>query len=99
MTVIKIKSSTAPRKRPLPEDLALGELALNVDQVEPSAYIRTATNQIYKIGNPYVGATAPNFQGVGVNGGASGFTVGELWYSPEDNSLNIYVDGTWRQIN
>ena len=99
MAIIQIKNTADSQKRPRAEQLIQGELALNTNELEPAGYFKTSTNEITKIGSPYVGEISPNFRGAGVNGGASSFTKGELWWNPETNALSIFFEGKWVQIN
>src|SRR5690554_4148812 len=46
MTTIKLKRSDVPGKVPLPEDLELGELALNV--ADGKAFVKTADNEVFQ---------------------------------------------------
>ena len=97
-TRIQLKKTDTPIKRPLPSSLLEAELAVNVDNSEPGVYFATNTDQLVKVGSPYIGVNPPNFQGVGVNGGNPNYTQGELWWSPETGGLHINYNGSWIQI-
>jgi hypothetical protein len=56
---LRLKHSATANKVPLPADLAEGELALNINNASPGAYLKDSTGVVRKIAGITVGGTAP----------------------------------------
>ena len=97
-TPIQVLRSVSSSKRPTPDDLLLGQPAVNINISDPGLYFADSTqSELIKIGPCHVGATAPNSSPTGYVGNS----VGETWL---DTSLDEYPvfkvwDGSeWRSI-
>jgi len=86
------RSSTAS-KRPTAVNLLEGEIGVNLNDGTPGLYIEDSTGGVRKIGPAEVGGTAPNSSPAA--GGATGNSVGEMWYDTTDSVLKIYTGASF----
>ena len=63
---LRLKHSSVADKAPLPTDLVEGELALNINNTSPAAYIKDSTGVVRRIAGITVGGTAPAAPTAGV---------------------------------
>ncbi len=75
-------------KRPAPEEMVAGQIAINYSTGSPGLFFRNAAGQIQKVGPTHVGLTAPNSS----PSGSPGVSVGESWL---DTSLTPPVFKVW----
>jgi hypothetical protein len=92
---ITLKRSSIFNKRPTPDLLDPGELALNTNALSPGLFFETENNRVVKVGPTAVGTEYPTpFP-----------SLGEMSYNPVNNSLSIGdVDPetaaqVWREVS
>jgi hypothetical protein len=90
---ILIKRSDTPSKRPDPNVLLDGELALNFDAATGGLYYKDTDDNIVKVGPCQVSATAPN--STPGAGGSAGNSLGEFWFDSVSNSLFVWNGTIW----
>ncbi len=78
-------------KRPAPEEMVAGQIAINYSTGSPGLFFRNAAGAIQKVGPTHVGLTAPNSSPAG----SPGVSVGESWL---DTSLTPPVFKIWDGI-
>lgn len=93
-TVQHIRSGEENR-RPRPDELVVGQIAVNYENNSPGMFFRTDTGALIKVGPMHIGPTAP----VQVNWTES--SVGEQWldttYSDQP-FLKIWDGSEWLQV-
>ena len=82
--IVQQVRSTEEGKRPRAEQLAEGQLAVNVNNASPGVFLRTTTDKVVKVGGTSVGPTTP----FAVYNNE--YSVGELWYNTTDDDLKIF---------
>jgi len=88
--------TTEQDRRPTPDDLAEGQIAINIDDNSPGAFFRTKNDKLVKIGPCAIGDTAPsptNYEEL---------SVGELWLDTSAgnvNTLKVWNGTTWLTVN
>ncbi len=75
-------------KRPAPEEMVAGQIAINYSTGSPGLFFRNAAGAIQKVGPTHIGLTAPNSSPAG----SPGVSVGESWL---DTSLTPPVFKIW----
>jgi len=75
-------------KRPAPEEMVAGQIAINYSTGSPGLFFRNAAGAIQKVGPTHIGLTAPNSSPAG----STGVSVGESWL---DTSLTPPVFKIW----
>jgi len=90
---ILIKRSDVASKRPDPNALYDGELALNYDAATGGLYYKDTNDNIVKVGPCQVSATAPN--STPGTGGSTGNSLGEFWFNSTSNGLFIWNGTVW----
>jgi hypothetical protein len=90
---ILIKRSDVASKRPDPNALFDGELALNFDAATGGLYYKDTDDNIVKVGPCQVSATAPN--STPGTGGSTGNSLGEFWFNSTSNGLFIWNGTVW----
>jgi hypothetical protein len=88
---ILIKRSDTASKRPDPNALFDGELALNFDAATGGLYYKDTDDNIVKVGPCQVSATAPNSSPAG----STGNSIGEFWFNSTTNGLFIWNGTIW----
>ena len=91
---ILIKRSDTPSKRPDPNVLLEGELALNFDAATGGLYYKDTDDNVVKIGPCQISTTAPN----STPAGSSGNSPGELWFNTAANGLFIWNGTSWVDV-
>jgi hypothetical protein len=91
---ILIKRSDVASKRPDPNALYDGELALNFDAATGGLYYKDTDDNIVKIGPCQISATAPN----SAPAGSTGNGIGELWFNTVANGLFIWDGTSWVDV-
>jgi hypothetical protein len=91
---ILIKRSDTASKRPDPNALFDGELALNFDAATGGLYYKDTNDEIVKIGPCQISATAPNSSPAG----SPGNSLGELWFNTTSNGLFIWNGTSWVDV-
>lgn len=81
----QFKRSSIQGKRPAPEYLEAGEIALNTNAADPGLYFEANDGSIVKSGPTYIGLNPPSTQ--------VGYGHGETWYDTGTGNLRTY-DGT-----
>jgi hypothetical protein len=90
---ILIKRSDTPSKRPDPNVLLDGELALNFDAATGGLYYKDTDDNIVKVGPCQVSPTAPN--STPGAGGSTGNSLGEFWFNSTSNGLFVWNGTVW----
>ena len=90
---ILIKRSDVASKRPDPNALFDGELALNIDAATGGLYYKDTDDNIVKVGPCQVSPTAPN--STPGAGGSTGNSLGEFWFNSTSNGLFIWNGTVW----
>jgi len=83
-------------KRPLPLDLAPGQLAINYNGDSPGLFFRTDSGELVKAGPVHVGPDAP----LQVN--YTERSIGEMWLDTTDlisPSMRVYTQSGWSLVN
>jgi hypothetical protein len=93
---IQILRSGVEKKRPNPETLLPGQLAVNIDPAEPGLYFADTDGSLRKVGPCHVGPEPPN-SGV-PQSYHGGNCVGEMWYDTTEGALNIWDGFSWFAI-
>ncbi len=93
---IQILRSGVEKKRPNPETLFPGQLAVNIDPAEPGLYFADTDGSLRKVGPCHVGPEPPN-SGV-PQSYHGGNCVGEMWYDTTEGALNIWDGFSWFAI-
>jgi|LauGreDrversion4_2_1035121.scaffolds.fasta_scaffold632138_2 hypothetical protein len=79
VTPVQLLRSQVLNKRPNPDQMLLGQPAVNINSAQPGLFFADETNAtLIKIGPCAVGSTAPNAGATGAPG-QLGNTLGELW--------------------
>jgi hypothetical protein len=97
MALQHLRSSTA-NKRPLPANMADGQVAVNTNTSSPGLFVKDSAAGLLKIGPTHIGTTAPNLSPAA--GGATGNTVGEQWLdtSGANPLLKVWDGSAWRTV-
>jgi hypothetical protein len=97
MALQHLRSSTA-NKRPLPANMADGQVAVNTNTSSPGLFVKDSASGLLKIGPTHIGTTAPNLSPA--SGGASGNTIGEQWLDTSGTNplLKVWDGSAWRTI-
>ena len=90
---ILIKRSDVASKRPDPNALFDGELALNFDAATGGLYYKDTDGGVVKVGPCQVSPTAPN--STPGPGGSTGNSIGEFWFNSTSNGLFIWNGTVW----
>lgn len=83
-------------KRPAPQDLASGQIAVNYNNDSPGLFFKTDTGTLIKVGPPHVGASAPQQQNWTER------SVGEMWLdttTPEAPVLKVWTVSGWVSVS
>jgi hypothetical protein len=91
---ILIKRSDTASKRPDPNALFEGELALNIDAATGGLYYKDTDENIVKVGPCQVSATAPN----STPAGSTGNSVGEFWFNTTVSALFMWDGTSWVDV-
>ena len=93
-TVQHIRSDEA-EKRPMPSELAEGQLAVNYNNTTPGIFFKTETGNLVKVGPIQISATEP------VPANYTPFLVGEVWLdiSSSNPVLKIWDGLEWLITN
>lgn len=96
MAIQHLRSGTA-HKRPVPGNMAQGQLGLNTNTASPGLYFRDNNGGLIKAGPAHIGTVAPN--AVSAEGGHPGNSIGELWLDTTngDYSLKAWDGLAWRE--
>lgn len=94
-TVQHKRSDTASR-RPLPEELAAGQVAINYNNDTPGLFFQTSDGKLAKVGPPILSATAPI---VGDLVNYSEFSIGELWVNTGGNGISYWTGTAWESLS
>ena len=92
VTILTRRSDT-PSKRPDPDVIFNGELALNFDAATGGLYYKDTDDNIVKVGPCQVSPTAPN--STPGAGGSAGNSLGEFWFNSTSNSLFVWNGTIW----
>jgi hypothetical protein len=97
MALQHLRSSTA-NKRPLPANMADGQVAVNTNTSSPGLFVKDSASGLLKIGPTHIGSTAPNVSPA--SGGATGNTVGEQWLDTASANplLKIWDGSAWKTV-
>jgi hypothetical protein len=97
MALQHLRSSTA-NKRPLPANMADGQVAVNTNTSSPGLFVKDSAAGLLKIGPTHIGTTAPNLSPAA--GGATGNTVGEQWLDTTGANplLKVWDGSAWRTV-
>ena len=99
MALQNVRSSEA-NKRPDPDNMENGQLAVNFNPASPGLFFRdnSATPKLIKVGPVHVGSSAPN--STPATGGETGNSVGEQWLDTTGGNYDLKVwDGSaWRSL-
>lgn len=82
--IVQQVRSTEEGKRPRAEQLAEGQIALNVNNASPGVFLRTTTDKVVKVGGVSVGPTTP----FAVYNNE--YSIGELWFDTTVGDLKVY---------
>jgi hypothetical protein len=93
MTLIQLKRSETPNKRPDPAQLAIGELAMNYADGSAGLFFRNSTDQLTKVGPVEISDTAPN----STPAGFAGNCLGEMWLdtSVTPSEFKVWTSQGW----
>ena len=96
---IRLKHSSVDGKEPLPSDLVEGELALNVNENSPAAYIKDSAGNVVKLaGSGSVGSndqwTRTGTELAPTNAGDDVFTSGDVKVGGTTGTPNIELKGS-----
>lgn len=89
---VQHKRSNELNRRPLPQDLAEGQVAINTNDDAPGMFFRTNNAALVKVGSCAVSDTEP----VATN--YTSLSVGEMWLdtsTPNINRLKVWNGTTW----
>ena len=81
-------------KRPAPEEMVYGQLAVNYSADSRAVFFKDSADGVTKVGPTHVGATAPNL----TPAGSAGNSVGESWLDTSDPAaliLKIWDGAQW----
>ena len=99
MALQNVRSSEA-NKRPDPDNMVDGQLAVNFHPSSPGLFFRDndTTKNLIKVGPVHVGSSAPN--STPATGGETGNSVGEQWLDTTGGNYDLKVwDGSaWRSL-
>ena len=93
---ILIKRSDVASKRPDPDALFDGELALNFDAATGGLYYKDTDENIVKVGPCQVSPTAPN--STPGPGGSTGNSIGEFWFNTTVSALFMWDGDSWVDV-
>ena len=93
---ILIKRSDVASKRPDPDALFDGELALNFDAATGGLYYKDTDDNIVKVGPCQVSPTAPN--STPGPGGSTGNSIGEFWFNTTVSALFMWDGDSWVDV-
>lgn len=94
---LRVIRNLFPNSRPRPDDLAEGQIGINVAAETPQLFIKDALGGIVKIGPIHVGPTAPN----AVPNVHPGNSLGESWLDTSGGGrvLKIWDSTAWVSIS
>jgi hypothetical protein len=92
---LQLRRSGTAHNRPVPANLAEGEVAINYHPSSCGFFFKNGDGEIVKIGPVEVSAAAPNSSAAGESGNCEG----ELWYEPNSGVLKIFHDGAWITVS
>ena len=97
MTLQHLRSSTA-NKRPDPNAMADGQIALNTAAASPGLFYKDSAGNLVKAGPVHVGSTAPNVSPA--SGGTAGNSTGEAWLDTSGSNplLKIWSGAAWQTV-
>jgi hypothetical protein len=97
MALQHLRSSTA-NKRPLPANMADGQVAVNTNTSSPGLFVKDSASGLLKIGPTHIGTTAPNLSPAA--GGATGNTIGEQWLDTTGANplLKVWDGSAWKTV-
>lgn len=99
MALQNLRSNTA-NKRPDPDNMVDGQLAVNFHPSSPGLFFRDndTTKNLIKVGPVHVGTSAPN--STPATGGETGNSVGEQWLDTTGGNydLKIWDGSAWRSL-
>ena len=93
VTILTRRSDT-PNKRPDPNVISEGELAVNIDAATGGLYYKDTDDNIVKVGSCQVSATAPN----STPAGSTGNSIGEFWFNTVANALFMWDGTSWVDV-
>ena len=98
MALQNLRSST-PSKRPDPDSMADGQIALNTAAASSGLFFKDASGDLVKVGPVHIGTSAPNSSPATV--GSTGHSVGEIWLDTTGSNyeLKIYDGTAWREVS
>ena len=82
--IVQQVRSTEEGKRPRAEQLAEGQLAVNVNNASPGVFLRTTEDKVVKVGGVAVGPSTP----FAVYNNE--YSKGELWFDTTTDDLKIF---------
>ena len=82
--IVQQVRSTEEGKRPRAEQLAEGQLAVNVNNASPGVFLRTTEDKVVKVGGVAVGPSTP----FAVYNNE--YSIGELWYNTTTDDLKVF---------
>jgi len=93
-TVQHIRSGDDNR-RPDPEDLGFGQIAVNYNNDSPGMFFKSDQGALLKVGPCAIGNEAPTLENW------TEYSVGELWLDTSGgvNKLKVWSGTTWLTVN
>lgn len=89
-----LKHSSIENKRPSPDYMVPGELALNLSEQTPGLFFKDVAGNVRKVGPVTVSNNPPN--STPSPGGQPGNSVGEMWVNPlAGNSISVWTGSEW----
>ena len=91
---VQNKRSDEEGRRPRPESLVDGQLAVNTNEETPGVFLKSHRDNVVKIGPCAVGESFPT------TANYHQLTVGEMWLDTTGdlNRLNVWDGSKWRQV-
>jgi len=82
-------------RRPNPEDLELGQIAVNYNNSTPGMFIKSSSGALMKVGPCAIGDTPPSPENW------TELSVGELWLDTANslNRLKVWNGSVWLTVN
>jgi len=82
-------------RRPDPDNLELGQIAVNYNNETPGMFFKSGQGALVKVGPCAIGNTPPNPENW------TELSVGELWLNTDggQNKLNVWNGSLWLTVN
>ena len=90
--ILKLRRTDVFNRRPSPNILAEGEIAINYHSNSPGLFFKDTEEKLVKVGVAQVGSEAP------IPSDNIDISIGELWYDLSTEMLKIWRGTEWKSV-